>query len=121
MDLGHHGSHVTAFGQKVTMPTVVAGDPVGVAQVLAHTHTDCLLSAVKVHASNQFASLEVSAQALFNTADQKHSLIHGQAFGRAGTAVPRVLFHGLNLGLVVTSLKEGSLTLAFSNFNHAIS
>jgi hypothetical protein len=121
MDLGHHGPHVTAFGQKVTMPTVVAGDPVGVAQVLAHTHTDCFLSAVKVHACNQLARLEVRAQALFNTADQQHSLIHGQAFGRAGTAVPGVLFHGLNLGLVVISLKEGSLTLAFSNFNHAIS
>jgi hypothetical protein len=103
------------------MPTVVAGDPVGVAQVLAHTHTDCFLSAVKVHTSNQFARLEVRAQALFYTADQQHSFIHGQAFGRTGTDVPGVLFHGLNLGLVVTWLKEESLTHAFTNFNHGIS
>ena len=61
MDLGHHGPHVTAFGQKVTMPTVVAGDPVGVAQVLAYTHAYGFLSAVKVHASNQLTCLEVCA------------------------------------------------------------
>jgi hypothetical protein len=89
--------------------------------VLAHANSYSFLTAVKVHACNQLARLEVRAQALFYTADQEHSLIHGQAFGRAGTVVPGVLFHGLNLGLVVTWLKEGSLTLAFSNFNHAIS
>jgi hypothetical protein len=61
MDLGHHFPHVTAFGQKVTMPTVVAGDPVGVAQVLAYTHAYGFLSAVKVHASNQLTCLEVCA------------------------------------------------------------
>jgi hypothetical protein len=121
MDLGHHGPHVTAFGQKVAMPTVVAGNPVGVAQVLAHANSYSFLTAVKVHTSNQFARLEVRAQALFYTADQQHSFIHGQTFGRTGTDVPGVLFHGLNLGIAVTWLKIGSMTHAFSNFNHVIS
>jgi hypothetical protein len=89
--------------------------------VLAHTHADCFLSTVKVNAGNQLARLEVCAQALFNTANQQHSFIHGQTFGRTGTDVPGVLFHGLNLGIAVTWLKIGSMTHAFSNFNHVIS
>jgi hypothetical protein len=121
MDLGHHGPHFTAFGQEVAMPTVVAGDPVGVAQVLAHTHADCFLSTVKVNAGNQLARLEVCAQALFNTANQQHSFIHGQTFGRTGTDVPGVLFHGFDLGIAVTGLRVGSMTQVFTNFNHAIS
>jgi hypothetical protein len=121
MDLGHHGPHVSAFGQKVTMPTVVAGDPVGVAQVLAHTDPYGFLSAVKVHAGNQLARLEVRAQALFNTSNEQHSLIHGQAIGGTGTAVSGFLFHGFNLGVAGAWLMYGSLTHGCFDCNQCIS
>src|SRR5207247_1524449 len=77
-ELLHHPADIRALGDGVAIPTLVARDVVGDAQVGAHAHRDRLLSDVAVHRSANAAVLTRLSRGLVESADKVHRAIHGQ-------------------------------------------
>ena len=78
VDLVHHGSHVAALGDAVSVAAMCAGDVVPIFQMHAHADGAGFLACVEVHEAWDFAGREFDVEPFLKLADGPHGAVRSQ-------------------------------------------